>query len=157
MDADGGVRWIRRTVNPVGNDRDGITHLLGTDVDVTEQRTRNLASENMLRFIQHLQTHWDRPLVIADVARQCGVSLRNVQKHFASRGITAPEYLKRIRLVRAYDMLAEAGPRTTVTKVCAKCRFGNLGHFARDYRNEFGELPSDTLLRARQASKVASE
>ncbi|MCP3369495.1 helix-turn-helix domain-containing protein [Bradyrhizobium cajani] len=72
------------------------------------------------------------------------------------RGITAAQFLKRIRLVHAYDMLAEACSRTTVTKVCAKCGFGNLGHFARDYRSEFGELPSDILLRARMRHRALS-
>src|SRR5262249_14100860 len=97
------------------------------------------------------------PLVIAEIARQHGVSLRGVQKHFALRGTSIAEFLKRIRLVHAYDMLAQPGPRTTVTKVCAKCGFGNLGHFARDYRSAFGELPSHTLLRARLRDRILSQ
>jgi AraC-like DNA-binding protein len=36
-----------------------------------------------------------------------------------------------------------------VTGIAFKCRFGNLGHFAADYRRAFGELPSDTLARHR--------
>lgn len=149
LDGDGHVRWTRQAVNPVSEGHGQVTHLIGIGVNITERRGRNDTSENMLRFIQHLQIHWNRPLVIADVARQHGVSLRAVQKHFALRGITPADFLKRIRLVHAYDMLAEPGSRMTVTKACAKCGFGNLGHFARDYRSEFGELPSDTLLRAR--------
>ncbi|WGD49496.1 helix-turn-helix domain-containing protein [Bradyrhizobium sp. CB1650] len=149
LGSDGDVRWTRQAVNPVGDSQGQVTHLIGIDIDITERRERNRTSENMLHFIQHLQTQWDKPLVIGDVARQHGVSLRAVQKHFASRGTSVAEFLKRIRLVNAYDMLAQAGSRTTVTKVCAKCGFGNLGHFARDYRSEFGELPSDTLLRGR--------
>jgi len=33
--------------------------------------------------------------------------------------------------------------------VAFNCGFGNLGHFAREYREAFGELPSETLARAR--------
>jgi transcriptional regulator GlxA family with amidase domain len=32
-----------------------------------------------------------------------------------------------------------------VTGVAFACGFQNLGHFARDYRLRFGELPSETL------------
>ncbi|WP_161495392.1 helix-turn-helix transcriptional regulator [Bradyrhizobium sacchari] len=156
LNGDGRVRWTRQAVNPVSEGGGPVTHLIGISVDVTAQPGRGDASESMLRFIQHLQTRWNKPLVVADVARQHGVSLRAVQKHFALRGITVADFLKRIRLVHAYDMLAEAGSRTTVTKVCAKCGFGNLGHFARDYRSEFGELPSDTLLRARMRHRALS-
>jgi len=35
-----------------------------------------------------------------------------------------------------------------VTAVAFACGFGNLGHFARDYREVFGERPSMTLARA---------
>ena len=31
-----------------------------------------------------------------------------------------------------------------------KCGFGNLGHFARDFRKMFGELPSEVLARTRR-------
>ena len=156
LDGDGHVRWTQQAVNPVSESHGQVTHLIGISVDITERRGRNETSENMLRFIQPRQTQWNKPLVIAAVARQHGVSLRTVQKHFAWRGITAADFLKRIRLVHAYDMLAAAGSRTTVTKVCAKCGFGNLGHFARDYRSEFGELPSDTLLRAKMHHRALS-
>ncbi|WP_027555442.1 helix-turn-helix domain-containing protein [Bradyrhizobium sp. Cp5.3] len=157
LDGDGDVRWVRQAVNPVSDGNGQVTHLIGIGVDITERRERNEVSENMLRFIQHLQTQWDKPLVIAEIAREHGVSLRGVQKHFALRGTSIADFLKRIRLVHAYDMLAEAGSRTTVTKVCAKCGFGNLGHFARDYRSEFGELPSDTLLRGRMRRPALSQ
>ena len=38
----------------------------------------------------------------------------------------------------------------SVIQVALKCGFQNPGHFARDYRNSFGELPSVTLQRARK-------
>jgi AraC-like DNA-binding protein len=36
-------------------------------------------------------------------------------------------------------------PKLTVAEVARSYGFGHLGHFARDYRNLFGEYPSDTL------------
>lgn len=37
--------------------------------------------------------------------------------------------------------------KASVTQIALKCGFQNLGHFARDFRLAFGELPSDTLRR----------
>jgi transcriptional regulator GlxA family with amidase domain len=38
---------------------------------------------------------------------------------------------------------------TSVTKVSFECGFGNLSHFAMDYKRLFGESPSLTLQRAK--------
>jgi transcriptional regulator GlxA family with amidase domain len=45
-------------------------------------------------------------------------------------------------------MLSAPDAETSVTKVAFACGFGNLGHFARDYRKAFGERPSETLAQA---------
>ena len=33
--------------------------------------------------------------------------------------------------------------KTTVTEIALRCGFGNLGHFAKDYREAFGHRPSE--------------
>jgi len=53
-------------------------------------------------------------------------------------------------LQRAKQMLMEPNQRTSVSTVAFKCGFGNLGHFAKDFREMFGELPSETLSRTRR-------
>jgi transcriptional regulator GlxA family with amidase domain len=54
-------------------------------------------------------------------------------------------FVKRVRLRHARRMLLAPEPDTTVAKVALMCGFGNLGNFAKDYRDVFGELPSHTL------------
>jgi len=53
--------------------------------------------------------------------------------------------VKQIRLNKAKEMLSKARPDASVTDVAYACGFGNLGHFANDYFERFGERPSDTL------------
>ena len=43
------------------------------------------------------------------------------------------------------SMLAMPQANASVTGVAYACGFGNLGHFATDYQQKFGERPSDTL------------
>jgi transcriptional regulator GlxA family with amidase domain len=54
------------------------------------------------------------------------------------------QYVKRLRLEKARELLTDGGTKQSVTAVAFACGFLNLGHFARDYRNRFGELPSQT-------------
>lgn len=51
-------------------------------------------------------------------------------------------------------VLAKNALRKTIARVeVSDARIlGNLGHFARDFREMFGELPSETLLRTRRHS-----
>jgi PAS domain S-box-containing protein len=151
FDDGAGVRWVREMVAPIKDAAGRLTNVIGMSIDITENKSQepDRKSAELRSLVQYLQTHWDKPLVLSEVARQHGVGARSLQKHFSSLGTTPVDFLKCIRLVHAHEMLSEPGAKITVTEVCAKCCFGNLGHFARDYRSKFGELPSETLRRAR--------
>ena len=56
------------------------------------------------------------------------------------------KYVKQIRLESAQrTLLAAKTGVTTVTEVAVDHGFFQLGRFSADYRNAFGELPSETL------------
>jgi AraC-like DNA-binding protein len=59
--------------------------------------------------------------------------------------MTLGRFAKLIRLRRARELLLKFDSRQSVTAVAFACGFSNLGHFARDYRAAFDELPSATL------------
>jgi transcriptional regulator GlxA family with amidase domain len=42
----------------------------------------------------------------------------------------------------------EAEENASVTQVALRCGFQDPGHFARDFRLAFGDLPSETLRRS---------
>jgi PAS domain S-box-containing protein len=156
LGANGAIRWVREIITPIKDASGGVANVVGISIDVTASMNRMTSgdSQGILAFVQHLETHWDKPLVLAKVAKDHKLSVRSLQKYFGSLGITPLDFLKRIKLAHAYDMLSNPAGRTTVTKVSRRCGFGNLGHFAKDYRTEFGELPSETLLRSRTRSVI---
>ena len=83
-----------------------------------------------------------------DLSEIAKASVRSVHAAFkASREYTPMEYVKRIRLGHAHEQLSSPDEGVTVTNVDLACGFGNLGHFARDYAQMFGERPSETLKR----------
>lgn len=85
------------------------------------------------------------------LAAAAGASTRSVFKAFRElRDCSPMAFVKSIRLGHARRMLQQPNPTTTVVSVAFACGFLNPGHFARDYRLAFGELPSVTLASSRR-------
>lgn len=100
---------------------------------------------------EFIAANWDKPLDIEEMATLTGISARSLFRQFKKdRGCTPAEFAKRVRLGRAREMLERSEDGDSVIQIALKCGFQNPGHFARDYRNSFGELPSATLQRARR-------
>ena len=59
-------------------------------------------------------------------------------------------FAKAIRLKRAREILMSGDPKVSVTVAAFRSNFASLGRFAREYREAFGERPSETLARTRQ-------
>ena len=97
----------------------------------------------------------EQALTLADVCRNTGASVRSVNQAFReSVGVSPMAYLKILRLNRVHATLtdAEGGP-VFIADVANEFGFWHLGQFARDYRELFGELPSDTLSASGRGSR----
>lgn len=84
----------------------------------------------------------------AALARATGVSARALQKAFAQAGELPPmTYLRHLRLQRVRAELADVSRTrpSAVTTVASRWGFVHFGRFAQQYRQLFGEPPSQTL------------
>lgn len=90
------------------------------------------------------------PLTVLDICRALSVSRRTLQYSFAEiHGIAPLAYLRYVRLNRARrDLSWPHDNQASVAGVATHWGFWHLGRFSQDYRQLFGELPSDTLRRA---------
>lgn len=103
---------------------------------------RDYADLTVRRFIAIAETCDDR-LALPDIAQRLGTSTRSLTTYVSRQlGISPARYMRRQRLLRARALLL-AGEG--VTRAAYEIGFWNLGIFARYYRAEFGELPSETL------------
>ena len=107
-------------------------------------------SPSAVRAVEEfIEANWDKPLDIHTMAAVARVSARSLFRQFRKdRGYSPADFAKRIRLARAREMLEQSGEDASVTQIALKCGFQNPGHFARDFRLAFGELPSKTLRRS---------
>lgn len=74
------------------------------------------------------------------VARDQGVSLRTLQRHFASRSLPPPEFWRLLgRARRAVLRLAQGRP---LAEVACDCGFSDQAHMTRDLLRWFGTTPA---------------
>ena len=92
----------------------------------------------------------DEPLSVADLCLRLGVSRRVLQYSFQEAIHLNPvKFLRAMRLNGVRRALRETDPRNdTVGNIAARWGFWHLSHFAADYKEMFGERPSDTLKKA---------
>jgi AraC-like DNA-binding protein len=121
-----------------------------------ESHEPDLAPHQVRRVENYIEANWGQPLSIQGLAVVASASARSVFQSFRiHRGYSPMKFVKTVRLRRAREMLQGASSDFTVTTVAFACGFGNLGHFARDYQNAFGETPSATLSRTKAANAAA--
>ena len=114
-----------------------------------EQDGDKFIPKHVFRAAEFIDGNWNRPIAIEALVEASGASARTLFKAFAKTyGMSPMMFVKKLRLEHARRLLLTTpDTRTSVTGTAFACGFSNLGHFARDYQNLFGELPSQTLAR----------
>lgn len=91
----------------------------------------------------------NEPPSMLEVCQRVGASRRKLNYCFQDvLGSNPVKYLRAVRLNGVRRNLREG--RTSVQDVAADWGFWHMGQFARDYKQQFGELPSITLRDARR-------
>jgi len=99
---------------------------------------------------EYIREYLTEALSIGTIASNVGVSIRSLQAAFKKhRGYSPTQFIKKQRLVQARQGLL-IHVEKTVAEIAISLGFNHLGKFSADYRKEFGELPSQTLRRARR-------
>jgi AraC family ethanolamine operon transcriptional activator len=114
-------------------------------------RSASDASKIVPDAISYMVRHVGEAVVLKEIAAATGLSQRSLIHHFNEViGITPMAYFKLQRLNAARRALRTTDPRTRrVLDVAAEFGFYHMGHFAADFRELFGDLPSDVLGTAR--------
>jgi AraC-like DNA-binding protein len=118
--------------------------------DHLEQDGQQCTPWQVRRAEEYIESHWNQAISIDVLVGVTGTNARSLHRAFMrGRGYSPMSFAKRVRLRHARELLAAPDERTTVIGVALKCGFANVGHFAKDYRGAFGELPSHSLARSR--------
>ncbi|MGD9805898.1 MAG: helix-turn-helix domain-containing protein [Hyphomicrobiaceae bacterium] len=105
-------------------------------------------SQSVRMAREYIHAHAADAISLSELAARLGVGLRALQLAFRRElGCSPREYLMTCRLELARSQLLSAGEGTTVTQIALECGFSDMTVFARKYREQFGEKPSETLRR----------
>jgi AraC family ethanolamine operon transcriptional activator len=99
---------------------------------------------------EYLRAHMDRPIYTEELCNALAVSASSLAEAFRAIFVVSPHRflkLRRLSMVRAALQSREV-PALLVKSVALAHGFWHLGQFAHDYRETFGEPPSETLARA---------
>ena len=102
------------------------------------------------RACEILDARAGEQISINSLAAELGVTVRALQLSFRKhRGETPLQFLMARRMMLARNRLLNPKPRDNVQSVAMSCGFSKMSLFAIRYREQFGELRSQTLARAR--------
>ncbi|HEV2552284.1 MAG TPA: AraC family transcriptional regulator [Bosea sp. (in: a-proteobacteria)] len=100
------------------------------------------------RAVAFIDAHDAGALTVQEVADAVGIGLRSLQEGFRKHKHVSPhDYIKQTRLARARSELLDPASTRSIEAIARHWGFVNRGHFALDYRNAFGEQPSQTRRR----------
>jgi AraC-like DNA-binding protein len=112
------------------------------DLPLGESAVRWAIYRRSLAFIEN---NLDDPrLGPQTVAVAVGISVRYLHKIFHGAGETVGDYVRRVRLARCYDDLADAGQQhMKIKEIAFRCGFRNPTHFSEAFKEYHGRSPSE--------------
>jgi AraC-like DNA-binding protein len=108
------------------------------------QNNRATAAQRAQAFVSEFR---DWPLSVRQLSQAIGLSERSLQYAFLEQfGVTPKSYITSFRLHHVRRELKRSKPgETKICEIASRWGFWHMGQFAADYRQRFGELPSQTL------------
>jgi AraC family L-rhamnose operon transcriptional activator RhaR/AraC family L-rhamnose operon regulatory protein RhaS len=106
-------------------------------------QSRNPDSRALLRIaetITHLETNYDKPINLDDLAKKSGMSKRSFLRTFrAATDHTPIAYLIQLRINRAINLLRSSNE--SITEIAFKVGFSDSNYFTRQFRKITGNSP----------------
>lgn len=114
------------------------------DEGAPRRRTVGMHTDLMRRIdraIDLIESDYDQPLTLRDLATTAGLSPFHFAREFKSlTGVPPHRYLTAVRLRHAAALLAGGA---SVSFTCYEVGFGSLSHFVTAFRRRYGVIPSD--------------
>jgi len=105
------------------------------------------------RTVRYVRENAEDVPTVEELCDVSGLKQRTLYNAFVEHvGLSPKAYLQALRLESVRSDLGSSEPeKAVIADVANRWGFWHLGQFAADYRNRFGELPSETLSRGTRA------
>ena len=115
-----------------------------------EQKPRHCASLQVDRAEAYIEANWRRAITLESLAEISGVSAFSLFRSFKNnRGYSPMEFLRRVRLRHARELLLRPDASTTVAETASSCGSADPRRFEGEYVLAFGKSPFEALDRGK--------
>lgn len=105
--------------------------------------------KGIVRAIEWLKHHYDKPLHVADLAERSGMASSTLHHNFRKLTGTSPvQYQKSLRLQAARSLMLT--DRVDVNTAALRVGYESVAQFSREYARRFGAPPSRDIKHARE-------
>lgn len=113
-------------------------------------RQKRMARERVERVVALLEQNLIEPLSLEEIGRRAGCSPFHLSRTFSAlTGTTIPQYLRRLRMERAAELLRSG--KVNVTEAALEVGYSSLSHFSQSFCQEMGCCPGLYPLKATPA------
>ena len=103
---------------------------------------RPITDARIQATVDFMRQHLDQAITVPRLAKNAELSASYFTHVFKENtGLPPVEYLKRLRMQKARDLLT--GSRLRIKEVMAAAGYNNKTHFGRDFRRYFDTTPSE--------------
>lgn len=107
------------------------------------KRKRDKAIDKVLSFINESLFN---EITIPKLCSYANISIRTLEYGFQERFLISPkQYIKALKLNDVRQKLLLSPKRPVISEIANKHGFNHMGQFSADYKELFGELPSETI------------
>jgi AraC-like DNA-binding protein len=123
-----------------------LTHQSSNISHILHRADHHALPSDLRRALDFIYANIGEPIRLSDIAASAGLNVRTLQKGFQRLLSKTPmKVLHEARLDAAHYDLTVRREAPSVTDVAYQNGFSHLGRFSRDYKERFGQLPSDVL------------
>jgi AraC family transcriptional regulator, ethanolamine operon transcriptional activator len=118
----------------------------------SKNSTQKVSNKSRLQLLSNVEKimlgNLTENFTIQEIIEKVETSERTLLYAFKKRfGIGAKAYLKILKLNTVYHVLRQGITESSIAKIARESGFWHLGQFSKDYKNFYGELPTETLFK----------
>ena len=140
-DRQGMPDWFLVTKLPLRDRRGRIQGVMGLLRRPDESERRLPVFQTVAQAVEIIRRDFARHLLIEDLAKACGQSVRQLQRRFQTAfGITPQEFLIRTRVLEATKLLEQT--TRSAGEIAIECGFVDQSSFSQHFRKRIGVSPA---------------
>ncbi len=142
FDSQGLPDWFVVTKLPLLDARQRPIGIMGILRRAAEHEMKLPLLQTVSRAVGVIRRDFAKSISLLAVAEFCGLTLRNLQRHFqAAFGVSPQEFLIKTRVLAAMQLLTET--RLSASEIATKTGFVDASSFAEQFKRRVGSTPSD--------------